>query len=67
MIYKNSKLFGGFGWVAPVSVASSKMLYYVGNFTTLQASESFEIYSTDIEEYPVEFYYSDFKVEYIAC
>lgn len=66
MLLANSKFFDNFGWCAPVTSAKGKYLMYLGSFPTYQKSEIFEVYCSDIEEMPIEFYYSDFKADYIV-
>lgn len=66
MLYKNSKYVNGIGWVAPLSSARGKYLYYLGEFPTYTNSEYINVYFTDLEEEPVEFYYSDVAVDSIA-
>lgn len=66
MLCKNSKYVNGIGWVAPLASARGKYLYFLGEFPTYTNSEKINIYFTDLEEEPVEFYYSDVAVDSIV-
>lgn len=66
MLYKNSKYINGLGWVAPLSSARGKYLYHLGEFPTYTGSEKVNVYFSDLEEEPVEFYYSDVEADCIT-
>ena len=65
MLCKDSKYINNLGWVAPLRVARGKYLHYLGKFPTYTGSEEVHVYFTDLEEEPVEFYYSDVESNYI--